>query len=277
MLLVALLALSSAAAGWWRFFISAEAPRPDLATASDGLDVAETAEPPWHAGAPAPTEEEVRDAVIRFASFGLPLSCGGGNEPVVALTLDGPGPGTERMMEVLRDRGVPASFFLAGERLEDGLRLLLTELRELGDVGNGSWSDEPLAGAGPKKLTAAIDRAQAELATTSDASVRFFRPPHGEHDEAVAERARSLGTILTLWSAGRAEPDGDLTPEEELEELRAGIKPGAIIRLPQGADVAVLRGVVDVIEARGLTPVRLSELLAIDPPTRRQMREGTCP
>src|SRR5438105_11518832 len=68
---------------------------------------------PALAGPPVATRDQIRSELGRLVSAGLPVLCGGGSKPLVALTFDdGPGPYTQRVLEMLRHRGAHATFFI---------------------------------------------------------------------------------------------------------------------------------------------------------------------
>jgi len=71
---------------------------------------------------------------------GEPIYCGGGRANVVALTFDdGPGPYTDRLLELLRRAGAHATFFVIGNRLRYWPDAPHAE-SQLGAIGNHTWS-----------------------------------------------------------------------------------------------------------------------------------------
>jgi peptidoglycan/xylan/chitin deacetylase (PgdA/CDA1 family) len=207
-----------------------------------------------------------------------PIRCGGGNQPVVALTFeDGPGLYTERTVRLLDARGARATFFLNGTGLS-AFSPAVRDIVEVGEVGNHGWSHQGLVGADPDLLTAEIDVLQARLAQMTVSPPRMFRPPHDAHDEAVDDRAASLG-LLTVLSTVDVGDDDSAYSAEVWAALQRGIRPGAIVTLRENQEVTqgLLPDVLDLIEERGLLTVTVPELLAYDPPSPEQLKDGTCP
>jgi peptidoglycan-N-acetylglucosamine deacetylase len=289
------LVLLAAATGWWRLAVRPDGARVTRASTSTPGFSAALPSPAAPAAPPSPsrpeaspeaarialplrTEADVTAAVQRFLAAGLPVRCGGGNEPVVALTFeDGPGPNTVGAARLLERRGAGATFFFNGVALDAFSSAIPAALR-VGEVGNHGWSHMGLVGADPDLLTAEMDMLQARLAELAGTPPRLFRPPHGALDEAVLDRARSLGmlTVLSTVDVNDAEAAGEAVVWAAMQR---GARPGAILTMRENEEVtrALLPDLLDVLEQRGLHPVTVSELLAIDPPTREQLREGTCP
>jgi peptidoglycan-N-acetylglucosamine deacetylase len=209
---------------------------------------------------------------------GDPIMCGGGNQPVVALTFeDGPGPHTERTLELLRRRDARATFFLNGTGL-DAFAPAVPGIQRIGEVGNHGWSHQGLVGADADLLTAEIDVLQARLAEITGVPPRLFRPPYDARDEAVDDRARSLG-LLTVLSTVDVNDDDGFGAAEVWSTLERGVRPGAILVLRENEEVTqtLLPDLLDLMEERGLHTVTVPELLAIDPPSPEQLRDGICP
>jgi peptidoglycan-N-acetylglucosamine deacetylase len=121
-----------------------------------------------------------------------------------------------------------------------------------------------------------MDVLQARLTEMTLTPPRLFRPPHGAHDEAVDDRAASLELLTVLSSVEAADDAGSA---EVWAALQRGIRPGAIVTLRENQEVTqeLLPAVLDLIEARGLQPVTVPELLAYDPPSPEQLKDGACP
>ena len=256
---------SLAGTGWWRLTGGAEAraarSRPALPKA---YSVA---------------ADEADAAVRRFASLGLPLYCGGGDARVVALTFDdGPGPYTADTVRLLRDAGARATFFFVGRRLAEGW-LPLGDVLEVGAVGNHSWSHVSVAGGDAAVLSGEIDATSAALERRSGAPVTLFRPPYGERDDASAAHVAARGLLEVLWTFDSGDSAPDALARTVMRTLRRELRPGAIVLLHEnrGSTHNRLDEILELLARRRLQPVTVPELLAIDPPTPRQLRTGACP
>jgi peptidoglycan/xylan/chitin deacetylase (PgdA/CDA1 family) len=283
------LAVLAVATGWWRLAV-----RPE----ETGITPASAATPSLTPSIPVPsplsggdaslevervmlphrTEADATAAVQRFLAVGEPIRCGGGTQPVVALTFeDGPGPSTERTARLLERHGLEATFFVNGAGV-DAFSSAVPAALEVGEVGNHGWSHRELTGADPDLLTAEMDTLQARLAELADTPPRLFRPPYEALDDGVMDRARSLGVLTVLSTVDVGDDDG-AGAAAVWAAMQRGARPGAIVTLRENEEVtrALLPDFLALIEERGLHAVTVPDLLAIDPPTPEQLRDGTCP
>jgi peptidoglycan/xylan/chitin deacetylase (PgdA/CDA1 family) len=214
--------------------------------------------------------------IDRLVRLGLPLYCGGSRGRYVALTFDdGPGPYTRLVLRILDRAGARASFFLVGRNLARA-DALPREERELGAVGDHSWSHLWLPGLGVAAMDRQLAYAQAAIARASDGPVDLFRPPYGAHDRAIDAEARRLGMLEALWSVDSRDSLG--APWYRIAAtVDRDARPGAVILLHEnrGQTIRALRfAILPALRRLGLHPVSIPQLLALDPPTLRQLREG---
>ena len=217
-------------------------------------------------------------ALGRFVHLGLPVYCGGARGHTVALTFDdGPGPETAATLALLRKFGELATFFLVGRNLASWPSLPRAELA-VGAVGDHTWSHPFLTRLATPVADTEIARAQAALRRATGTAIRLFRPPYGFSDQAVDREASRLGMLEVLWSldSGDSYPPPGARARKIVRTLARRIRPGSIVLMHENrrqtfeALPAVLRG----LRARGLRSVSVPELLALDPPTLAQLREG---
>lgn len=273
--MVAGLAVLIVATGWWRF----SGPDPVHARASSARDGggAPSAERPDPALAPA-VSDSAKAAVQRFVDLGLPIWCGAGNEPVVALTFDdGPGPYTADTIRMLKEAGARATFFVVGAKLVDEW-IPLQRLLEVGTIANHTATHTPLAGASTEALVREIDDTNAMLESEAGTEVRLFRPPLGSRDDALEAHLAGLGMLEIMWTFDSEDSQSGATPEQVMENLERELRPGAIVLFHEnrGPTYHQLPQILELVRERGLRPVTVPELLAIDPPTERQVRTGDC-
>lgn len=121
----------------------------------------------------------------------------------LALTFDdGPNPTwTPRLLDVLAEHNVRATFFLIGSRArtEPGLVRRIAEGGHL--VGNHSWSHPNLALTGTGRIREELKRTSDALEQIAGGPVRYFRPPFGARRPAALRIARELGMVPVMWNA----------------------------------------------------------------------------
>jgi peptidoglycan/xylan/chitin deacetylase (PgdA/CDA1 family) len=234
---------------------------------------------PWRAPIVEPSAQQ--QELDRLMSLGYPIRCGGGNQRLVALTFDdGPGPYTAKTLRLLRKGGARATFFIVGRELVDWPNLAHMPRHELkaGALGDHTWDHPSLPGLSQDQLDEEIGRTQQAVARASGAPVKLFRPPYGATDAAVDRTVRSLGMVEVLWTVDSG--DSVATSwHQVLADVMEGLKPGAIILMHEnrGTTLNALPTIIHRIAQRGYRMVSVPELLAADPPSEDQLRNGTCP
>ncbi|MGB2874449.1 MAG: polysaccharide deacetylase family protein [Gaiellaceae bacterium] len=231
-----------------------------------------------HHGRPLlPAAQEA--ALRRFIRIGLPLYCGGRRSHDVALTFDdGPGPYTRLALRILRRANAHASFFLVGRLLARYPTLPRRE-RALGTIGDHTWSHPPLPLLPRPQMTQEIAGAKAAIERFGGGRVQLFRPPYGLHDAAVDRTVHRLGMLEVIWSIDSKDsyPGPSTTWQHIGKTVDRSIRPGSIVLLHENRGQTLLaleRRILPALRRRGLHSVDVSELLAVDPPSLRQLREG---
>lgn len=220
-----------------------------------------------------PTAAEQRAAVERVAALGLPLYRAGGKGHWIALTFDdGPGPYTETALRALRDNDARATFFLNGKNIAQWGHLAKAET-ELAAVGNHTWSHAYLPGLSTAEMTREIGDSKRAIAKASGEPVTLLRPPYGARTRTIDAEIKRQGQLQVLWDVDSMDSQG-ADWEEILRLSKAGAKPGAIILLHEnrGQTLKAVNRLLPWLKKRGLTPVTLPELLALDPPSLAQVR-----
>jgi peptidoglycan-N-acetylglucosamine deacetylase len=147
---------------------------------------------------------------------------------------DGPNPSdTPRLLRVLRRHGVPAVFFLLGQRAIEHPELVRAIVADGHALGTHSMRHDDLSGAPKERIEAEIrETTEAIHAATPDAAVPFFRAPYGRWGHS-ADVAAALGLLPVGWRLDVADwnpPGTDIL----VERLRTGVTPGAIVLLHDG-------------------------------------------
>jgi peptidoglycan-N-acetylglucosamine deacetylase len=179
-----------------------------------------------------------------------------------ALTFDdGPSPDTARILDILKEKKVKATFFLCGaavERYPDIARRIVAEGHEL---GNHTYSHPYLHLKSRASIAAEIDRAQDAIEAATGVRPAYFRPPHGVRWFSLWPVLEERGMTLALWNSFPTE--GASPAGEIVERAMARLVPGAIILLhdgrearPHGQDlrpatVEALPRIIDGARAKG--------------------------
>ena len=123
------------------------------------------------------------------------MTHGPASSGAVCLTFDdGPHPEyTPRLLQLLSELDVPATFFLVGQEAErfPGIVRQIAEADHV--VGNHAFVHRDATLISSKSFLAEVDRAKTLLRELSGQEVDLFRPPHGR---------LTIPKLLGLWRAG---------------------------------------------------------------------------
>lgn len=170
-------------------------------------------------------------APVRAAFF--PRLSGLGLPDHVALTFDdGPDQAmTPRVLDVLAERGVRATFFLLGSRVV-AMSRLAAEITGAGhEVAVHGWDHRYLPLRGPLATHSDLARAMDAITTATGAVPTLFRPPYGVLSGPALLAARRLGLSPVLWSCWGREWTNGATPASVLATLAADLRGGVTVLL----------------------------------------------
>ncbi|MEV7300535.1 polysaccharide deacetylase family protein [Streptomyces clavifer] len=195
-------------------------------------------------------------------SFG-PVDCR--KAKCIALTFDaGPAEDTPRLLDVLKEKKVPATFFLLGKnhvlKHPDTVRRIAAEGHE---VANHTWTHGILTDKEPDEIRAELERTQLAIEEITGKRPRLMRPPQGRTDDTVSTISKELGLAQILWSATAKDystNDSALIRKRILDQ--AG-KDGIILLhdIYKGT-VPAVPGIIDTLKERGYTFVTVPQLMA---------------
>ena len=187
----------------------------------------------------------------------------------VALTFDdGPMPNsTDRVLDVLAEQRVTATFFCVGRNAQRHPALLRRIAAEGHAVGSHSMTHPHPRGLSPAQVREEYDTGRRAVEQALGARVTLFRPPHGHLSLRTAATLRAHRPWL--WSC---DPE-DWRPgaaRGHVEQVAGGAAPGDVVLLhdwveqPEGpqaldrsATVEALPAIVAAVRARGLELVGL--------------------
>ena len=127
---------------------------------------------------------------------------------VVALTIDdAPSAHTREIMDVLRENGVTATFFVIGSQVAgiEQREILRDLVREGHELGNHAMRDEPARALSDEVLATQIRDVEAVIreayaGAESPAPPKYFRPGSGFFSERMLKNVKGLGYRLVLGS-----------------------------------------------------------------------------
>ncbi|MGA7219223.1 MAG: polysaccharide deacetylase family protein [Candidatus Sulfotelmatobacter sp.] len=177
----------------------------------------------------------------------------------VALTFDdGPDPvDTPRLLDLLREKGVKATFFVVGKRADEHPEIVRRAWAEGHLIGNHTWSHYSLfCFLMPRRLRAEIERCTESVRLSCGVRPRLFRSPVGLRHPLLEPYLKDAGLEYVSWTIRTRDT---LTANSSVLARRILSKAasGDIIllhdRLPGGTDAMLeaLPRVIDELRRRG--------------------------
>ncbi len=140
-----------------------------------------------------------------YRGFGMHVDLfrrGPSSFPVVALTFDdGPHPYyTNQILDILKENGVRATFFLVGKHVEMYPDVVLRICEEGHEIGNHTYSHQRMLGMSAKQVMHEITRTENAIRDVTGYETRLFRPPQGLYTSTVLEVLQEMKYTMVLWS-----------------------------------------------------------------------------
>lgn len=210
--------------------------------------------------------EPVEGAVAEATDSSSPAV---GSEPAgqvqeLALTFNGtPDPAQlPKMLALLREHGMKATFFLHGEAAEQHPALVAAIAAAGHEVGILGYTDLDMTRLTDQMQTAQIRRSIQAVQDAVGAAPVFFRPPQGKFNTQLFQAATAEGLQPVLWTNVAMAPAPSAPAERVSDQLLDSAYPGAVLMLHQDHPAAVeaLSLFLPRLEAAGYRSVGLSAL-----------------
>jgi len=204
---------------------------------------------------------------------------GQGDRKVLCLTFDdGPDPRyTPAILDVLRSRGVRATFFVIGANADQNIGLVQRAYAEGHDIGNHTYTHPNIALVSDERAALELSTTERIIENALGVSTVLFRPPYNA--DSQPQTPEEILPVLRAQKAGyvtvgeRIDPrdwvkgvSADEIVSDVRNELESAEDPGHVILLhdaggDRSATVAALPRILDGLRAEGYRFVPLSELL----------------
>ncbi len=223
-----------------------------------------------HDGRRTVSEQKTRDddfseTYEEYPTYYVVDTSGKTSDKIVCLTFDdGPDPRyTPRILDILKARHVPATFFVVGVNAEGNAGLIRREYREGHQIGNHTYSHPNIAEASATRTELELTATQRILENAIGVSTTLFRPPYNADSEPQTPeelvpilRAQKLNYVTIGETIDPRDWQPGVTADGILEEIESEKENGHIILLhdaggDRSATVAALPRIIDYFQSHG--------------------------
>ncbi len=142
---------------------------------------------------------------------------------------------TARILDVLKQHGVKAAFFLVGNYMEQNPELVRRMAEEGHVVGNHTYHHWDMSKIGDmatfREELQSLEKLYTQI--TGQTMQKYYRPPQGIYSEENLRMAKELGYRTVFWSLAYVDwlNDKQPTSEEAFSKLIPRIHNGAVVLL----------------------------------------------
>jgi len=184
-------------------------------------------------------------------------------DKVIALTYDdGPGAHTSRLLDILRENQVKATFFMIGRQVLAHADVVKRVISEKHEIGNHTWDHPNLSKMSASQIEKQlVDTTNAIKNAAPDAQVRTVRPPYGAYSQEVLNVMAKHGLSNVMWSVDTRDW-ADRKADIVCNRAVTSAQPGAIILLHDihGSSVDATPCIINGLKKAGYKFVTISEL-----------------
>jgi peptidoglycan-N-acetylmuramic acid deacetylase len=172
---------------------------------------------------------------------------------------------TVQILDVLKEKQVPAVFFVTGHYVKDQPELLKRMASEGHLIGNHSWSHPDMSQISVEKIASELDQVKKAVADiTGQQDMPFMRAPRGIFNARMLATSREQGYTNVFWSI--AYKDWDVKDQKgsqyAYDKVVSQLHPGAVILLHSVSkdNADALGRIIDEARKQGYTFKSLDQL-----------------
>ena len=181
------------------------------------------------------------------------------NKKLVAITFDdGPGPYTNKLLDILNANKAHATFFMLGNNLEKYRSVVLNVYNSGNEIGYHSYAHTNFKRQDIATIKSELDQSNAILKSITGTTFSLIRPPYGSLNSKIKEE---LDASFILWSVDTEDwrhKDSEYLLNYVLENIYAG----AIILFHDihATSVDAMTKILPYLYAEGYQVVTVSDL-----------------
>lgn len=189
------------------------------------------------------------------------------NNKYIALTFDdGPSIYTEKIIELLKEYDVNATFFILGNKVEMYKDVLKKSIEYGNEIGNHSYNHKWLIKLDDESIKNQIDKTQEIIKNALGYTPTLFRPTYGSLNENVK---KDTNLKIILWNVDTLDWKYK-NVNSIVKRATKNLKDGNIILMHETykRSYEALKKIIPIVKEKGFTFVTISELEEI-----RKLRE----
>lgn len=204
-----------------------------------------------------------------WSNYHVKAYCGNPSvkEKKIALSFDdGPTEFTPKVLELLKEYNVPATFFCIGKNIEKHPDLFKQILANGHDVGNHSYSHSKYFDLyRTPGISEELNQTDALIKQYSGKKPKFFRPPYGVTTPSIRRALKKTGHLTIGWNI-RSNDGISRNEKLILNRILNRLKPGGIVLLhdTSASSVNVLEQLLLTLRRLDYEVVPLGQLLNLD-------------
>ena len=185
------------------------------------------------------------------------IAIGNKDQPFIYLTFDlGYEAGyTPKILDVLKENGVQATFFITGHYLNTEPELVQRMIDENHIVGNHTSSHSSMPDLDNDKLKEDITKLHKAVFEKFGYEMKYFRPPKGEYSQRTLNLTKSLGYTTVMWSFAYDDWDENKQGKEQYakDKILSNLHNGEVMLLHATSkdNSNILDEVIKEIKAQG--------------------------
>ena len=211
--------------------------------------------------------------VVTEAASAITVTKGQTTQKVIALTFDdgSDGKNTDKILKILKDNNVPATFFLTGSGAHAHPQFIKNIVHAGHEIGNHSYTHPHFTQLSAAQITSELQKTEAKIQSLTGKTTKpLFRPPYGEYDAKTLQAVGNAGyTHSIMWTVDTLDWKGT-SASAITKRVMDKLTPGAIVLMHTGEGApgtpAALPGMIQQLKAKGYTFVTVGNMLKLPQP-----------
>lgn len=168
---------------------------------------------------------------------------------------------TSIILDVLRQKGVPAAFFVTAAYVKNEPELVMRMAKEGHIVGNHTANHPCVPTLSEKEIETELNELDRLVYGVIKKNCKYFRAPKGEYSEKSLAVTSQLGYTNTFWSFAYVDWDDKVSTDIAKQKIVENLHSGSVLLLhaTSRANAECLADVIDIARKEGYVFKSLDE------------------